>query len=97
MQFFSSFFGSHSVNECPFQGLFSSTLHIFVLFAVDLAALKWPPSVVPKYGLAFLNVRMLLCAFTKELYPSNMSYRAVGHEFSYQINVCDKMCLYTII
>lgn len=62
----SSCFGSHSVGECPFQGLFSSTLHIFVLFVIDVAAFKWPPSVVPKCCLAFLKCKNAIMCFYKE-------------------------------
>ena len=59
-------FSSHTMNKCPFHGIFSVTFLHFLCFYWQFHCWKWPPNITLKCYLVFLNIKRLSCALWKK-------------------------------
>lgn len=61
-----SCFSYHTVNKCPFHGMFSPTFFIFCTFLLVISCLKWPSSRILKCRLVFLSAGRLWCSLWRK-------------------------------
>ena len=90
-------FSFHTINMCPFCGLFSATHFAFLCFLFCFAFYNAPPSVVLKCCLVFLSTRSCDMAYRENASVRNKSWLtvllAMSSMLMNQQYVSHKVCL----